>query len=120
MRALHTDALVAVETMNPDAVERANSNRRARQQLRQLLAAALRDVAGWPLRSVNLPEQSIAGALDYSGRSAAQRAVLAGRRLWPTLAAWPWWDAGATDGGPFEWWTDPPVIERLEVWRSPP
>ena len=122
VRAFHRDALVAIESMNPDAVEKANSNSRARAQLRQLYAAALRDVAGLLLYSRDPNRQAIGGPLGgqlgLSDRSASQRTVRAGRRLWPTLAAWPWWGASTSSLGAFNWWTDPTVLERFAVWQS--
>jgi hypothetical protein len=116
---IHEAALVAIETMHPAAVERANRNAKARPQLRQLAAAALRDVCGYPLDDRDADKPSICGSFDDFGDwRAAQRAVAAGRRLWPTLAAWPWWGAVTNEGGPLEWWTDSRVLERFAVWRS--
>lgn len=117
-RAVLRDAtLLAIETQHPDLVEKANRDPKAEAQLRQLAGAALHDICGLPYFDRGAP--CVADALGLGSERAAQRVVSTGRRLWPTLAAWPWWLLNPRGGRlPAKWWTQPRVLETFAVWRS--
>lgn len=116
---LHSDALLLLETAHPTASAHAHANRSARAQLRALVAAALRDVCGYPIDAPSSDAHSVCAYLGTQTPVVASKVVTRGRKLWAKLAAWPWW-ALNPQGGPLpkDWWTQPRVIHTLEVWRS--
>ena len=109
--AIRWNALVALRTGDPLDMAHALEDERSQDQLRALAIAALRDVAGWS------PRDERYSALGYSGKEQVQAAARRGRRLWATLAAWPWW--GAPEFDPANWWLDRSIQYRFAAWRDP-
>jgi hypothetical protein len=96
----------------------------ASKQLGYLIAAAYRDVRGWPL-SDRANSRNVADLLGYSSPDAADRAVQRGRALWAAVSAWPWWALGVhvdkiVHAPPVGWQTLPRVADSFFLWRDPP
>jgi hypothetical protein len=111
------DVLLALRTADPYAIKRVCENSDNLARFRDLAAAALRDVCDWPYDGT---DYSICGYLGYGDRNTATRCITRGRKLWATLAAWPWWALNPTGGRlPNEWWALPRVVETFAAWRDP-
>jgi hypothetical protein len=103
--------LLYLETAEPAALQLLEAHDRV--ELRQLTAAALRDI--WGRRN-----DYIASKLGHRYDRTARSDVADGRKLWPHLCAWPWseWSEGKP---PPTWWKsgpDPTLAAALQTWAT--
>jgi hypothetical protein len=100
-----------------------NRNATASKQLGYLIAAAYRDVLGWPITD-RANTSNIAELLGYSSPDTATRAIRRGRALWVALSAWPWWALGGHldkiyHSPPSGWQELARVADSFAMWRDP-
>ena len=87
----------------------------AQKQAIELIAAAMRDIAGMRPEQVGNKIALVRGA-DYQYDRSVRRVIREGRELWARLDAWPW---TVVDEYEADWWLREDVTELWALWRNP-